>query len=134
MAQFDFIGGRVSIVDDSARGLDLNPQEALDLLQWLSERRDALYSLAHLDTAARQSRENLLEIHIYQEDLEHVDKLKAAIPGLHEHTHEPTKPAVKVLDVPMDQVTERALELLAELQVEYKIHPLLEEDNAFSQG
>jgi hypothetical protein len=34
----------------------------------------------------------------------------------------------------MDLVTERAIELLKELQVEYKIHPLLEEDNAFSQG
>ncbi|HEX6557476.1 MAG TPA: hypothetical protein VF026_32230 [Ktedonobacteraceae bacterium] len=129
MAKFDFIRKRVSIVDDSDRRLDLNPQEALDLLQWLSEHRDALYRLARQDTAQGQSREKRLEIHIYQENLEHVDKLKAAIPSLHEY-----KPVVKVLDTPMDLVTERAIELLKELQVEYKIHPLLEEDNAFSQG
>jgi hypothetical protein len=33
----------------------------------------------------------------------------------------------------LDLVTERAIELLKELQVEYRIQPLLEEDNAFSQ-
>ena len=129
MARFDFIRERVSISDGSDHRLDLNPQEALDLLQWLSEHRETLYGLVHQDIALGQSGENRLEIHIYQENLEHVDKLKAAIPGLQEHT-----PVVKVLDAPMDVVTERALDLLAELQVEYKIHPLLEEDNAFSQG
>ena len=113
MAQFNFVGEQISIVNDSAHRLDLNPQEALDLLQWLSEQRDALYSLAHQNTAQRQAREKRLEIHLYQENLEYVDKLKAAIPSLHEHT-----PIVKVLDAPMDVVTERALELLAELQVE----------------
>ena len=68
-------------------------------------------------------------VQYYQENLEYLDRLKAAIPGLHEHM-----PVIKVLDAPMDLVTERAIELLKELQVEYKIHPLLEEDNAFSQG
>ena len=129
MAKFDFFSERVSIFGGSDQRLDLNPQEALDLLQWLSEHRDALYGLAHQNAIQRPSREKLLEIHIYQENLEHLDKLKAAIPGLHEHM-----PVIKVLDAPMDLVTERAIELLKELQVEYKIHPLLEEDNAFSQG
>ncbi len=129
MAKFDFIRERVSIFDGSDQRLDLNPQEALDLLQWLSEHRDALYGLAHQNATQRPPREKLLEIHIYQENLEHLDKLMGAIPGLHEHM-----PVIKVLDAPMDLVTERAIELLKELQVEYKIHPLLEEDNAFSQG
>jgi len=129
MAKFDFFSEGVSIFDGSDQRLDLNPQEAIDLLQWLSEHRDALYGLAHQNTAQRPSREELLEIHIYQENLEYLDRLKAAIPGLHEHM-----PVIKVLDAPMDLVTERAIELLKELQVEYKIHPLLEEDNAFSQG
>ena len=129
MAKFNFMSERVSIFDDSDHRLDLNPQEALDLLQWLFERKDALYGLAHQGSAQGQSREKRLKIHIYQENLEHMDKLKAAIPNLHEH-----KPVIKVLDAPLDLVTERAIELLKELQVEYKIHPLLEEDNAFSQG
>jgi hypothetical protein len=93
MAKFDFISERVSIFYDSDNRLDLNPQDALDLLQWLSDHRNALYGLAHRGTAQGQSREKRLEIHIYQENLEHVDKLKAAIPSLHEH-----KPVVKVLD------------------------------------
>ena len=129
MAKFDFFSERVSIFDGSDQRLDLNPQEALDLLQWLTEHRDALYGLAQQNTAQQPSREKRLEIHIYQENLEYLDRLIAAIPGLHEHM-----PVVKVLDAPMDLVTERAIELLKELQVEYKIHPLLEEDNVFSQG
>ena len=129
MAKFDFFSERVSIFDGSDQRLDLNPQEALDLLQWLTEYRDALYGLAHQNTAQQPSREKRLEIHIYQENLEHVNTLKAAIPSLREH-----KPVIKVLDAPLDLVTERAIELLKELQVEYKIHPLLEEDNVFSQG
>jgi hypothetical protein len=129
MAKFEFIRERVSIFDGSDQRLDLNPQEALDLLQWLTEHRDALYGLAHQNATPRPSSEKLLEIHIYQENLEHLDKLKEAIPGLHEHM-----PVIKILDAPLDLVTERAIELLKELQVEYKIHPLLEEDNVFSQG
>ena len=129
MAKFNFIRERVSIFDDSDHRLDLNPQEALDLLQWLSKHRDALYRLAHQDAPQGPSREKRLEIHIYQENLEHLDKLIAAIPGLHEHM-----PVIKVLDAPLDLVTERAIELLKELQLEYRIHPLLEEDDAFAQA
>ena len=128
MARFDFMSKHVSIFDDAGQRLDLNPQEALDLLRWLSDHRDALYDLAHEGTAGGQSGEKLLEIHLYQEHLEHLDRLKAAIPALHER-----KPAV-ILGVPLDLVTERAIALLKELQLEYKIHPLLEEDDAFAQA
>jgi len=128
MARFDFNSKQVSIFDDSDHRLDLNPQEAVDLLHWLSDRRDALYDLAHEGTALGRAGERLLEIHLYQEHLEYLDRLKAAIPALHER-----KPAV-ILGVPLDLVTERAMKLLKELQLEYKIHPLLEEDDAFAQG
>ena len=76
-----------------------------------------------------QSGEKRLEIRLYQEDLEHLDKLRAAIPSLHE-----SRPAVKILDAQLDPVTERAIQLLKELQLEYKIHPLLEDNDAFAQG
>ncbi|HKF37291.1 MAG TPA: hypothetical protein VKB35_10365 [Ktedonobacteraceae bacterium] len=128
MARFDFTSEHVSIFDDADHRLDLNPQEALELLRWLFDRRDALYDLAHLGTVGGQASERLLEIHLYQEHLEYLDRLKAAIPALHEH-----KPAV-ILGIPLDLVTERAITLLKELQLEYKIHPLLEEDDAFAQG
>jgi len=94
----------------------------------LFDRRDTLYDLAHQGTAPGQPSERLLEIHLYQEHLEYLDSLKAAIPALHER-----KPAV-ILGVPLDLVTERAIALLKELQLEYKIHPLLDEDEAFVQG
>lgn len=129
MAKFDFVSKHVSIFDDSDHRLDLNPQEALDLLHWLSDHRDTLYSLAYQGTADGQSGEKLLEIRLDQEHLDQLDRLKAAIPALHER-----KPAVKILGAPLDLVTERAIALLKELQLEYRIHPLLEEDDAFAQA
>ena len=131
MASFDFTGGHLSIVDGSNQRVDLNPQEGLDLLQWLADKRDALLNLTHQGAPQVQSREKRLELEIrlYQEDLEYLDRLRAAIPSLHE-----SRSAVKVLDAQLDPVTERAIQLLKELQLEYKIHPLLEDNDAFAQG
>src|SRR3989442_12780172 len=131
MARFDFTGEHLSIVDGYNQRVDLNPQEGLDLLHWLSDKRDALLNLTHQGAQQVQSREKRLELEIrlYQEDLEHLDKLRAAIPSLHE-----SRSAVKVLDAYLDPVTERAIQLLKELQLEYKIHPLLEDNDAFPQG
>ena len=131
MASFDFSGEHLSIVDGSNQRVDLNAQEGLDLLQWLSDKRDALLSLTHQGVPQVPSREKRLELEIrlYQEDLEYLDRLRAAIPSLHE-----SRSAVKVLDAQLDPVTERAIQLLKELQLEYKIHPLLEDNDAFAQG
>ncbi len=131
MASFDFTGEHISIVDGDNSRVDLNLQEGLDLLHWLSDNRDAMLSLTHQGAQQVQSREKRLELEIrlYQEDLEHLEKLKAAIPSLHE-----SRSAVKVLDAQLDPITERAIRLLKELQLEYKIHPLLEDNDAFAQG
>jgi hypothetical protein len=131
MASFDFTGEHISIVDGNNSRVDLNLQEGLDLLHWLSDNRDAMLSLTHQGADQVQSRDKRLELEIrlYQEDLEHLEKLKAAIPGLHE-----SRFAVKVLDAQLDPITERAIQLLKELQLEYKIHPLLEDNDAFAQG
>ncbi len=131
MASFDFTGEHLSIVDGYNQRVDLNPQEGLDLLQWLADKKDALLSLTHQGAPQVQSREKRLELEIrlYQEDLEYLDRLRAAIPSLHE-----SRSAVKVLDAYMDPVTQRAIQLLKELQLEYKIHPLLEDNDAFAQG
>ena len=88
-----------------------------------------MFGLAYQDAEQEHPGEKQLEIHIYQENLDQLDKLKAAIPDLHEG-----KPVIKVLAVPLSLVTERAIELLKQLQLEYRIHPLLEEDEAFAQG
>jgi hypothetical protein len=131
MASFDFTGEHLSIVDENNQRVDLNPQEGLDLLHWLSDKRDAMLSLTYQGAHQVPSREKRLELEIrlYQEDLAYLDTLRAAIPSLHE-----SRSAVKVLDAQLDPVTERAIQLLKELQLEYKIHPLLEDNDAFAQG
>ncbi len=113
--------GGVSITDNQAQ-IYLAPNEAYALWQWLSARKDALQA---------SSGENQLElqIHLYQDDLSHLDELKAAIPDLHERG-----PVVKVLDARLVTVSERALQLLKDFQIEYHIHPLLEDDNVYAQG
>ncbi len=131
MASFDFTGEHLSIMDGYNQRVDLNLQEGLDLLHWLSDKRDAMLSLTHQGAPQVPSREKRLELEIrlYQEDLEYLDTLRAAIPSVHEARH-----AVKVLDAQLDPVTERAIQLLKELQLEYKIHPLLEDSDEFAQG
>jgi len=130
MASFDFSNGEhVVISDDQNHRVSLSSQQALDLLQWLSDRQDALYSLIQKHTT-RAPGEKLLEIHLHEEDLGYLDELKAAIPDLHEH-----RPVVKVLDARWETVSERAFQLLKEYQLEYTVHPLLLEDqDAFAQG
>ena len=130
MASFDFGNGKhISISDSYSHRVYLNPQEALDLLQWLSDRKDELYSFTPGDTNQAPA-ETLLEIHLHEEDLGYLDELKAAIPDLHER-----RSVVKVLDAHWGTVSERALELLKEYRLEYTVHPLLLEDqDAFAQG
>ena len=130
MASFDLSNGEhVSISGSSSRRVDLTPQEALDLLQWLFDKRAVFLSLTHQDADRAPSNEKRLEIFLSQEHLDQLDTLKAAISHLQEYA-----PAVKVFAVPFDPVTERAIQLLKELRVEYRIHPLLEDNTAFAQG
>jgi hypothetical protein len=129
MTTFDFMDQSIWIVDKEGHRVALSPQEALDLLQWLSDKRAALLSASHPGAKPGQEREKRLEIRLRQVLLDHLDELKAAIPQARESVL-----TFKVLDVPIDLVTERALQLLKEFQVEYMIHPLLEEHDAFAQG
>lgn len=118
----DRIDGGISITDNQAQ-VNLTPNEAHALWQWLSERKDAFQA---------QSRETPLElkIHLHQEDLGHLDELKAAIPDLHEERG----PIVKVFDAPLETVSEQALQLLQKFQIEYHIHPFLEDDDTYAQA
>jgi hypothetical protein len=113
--------GGMSITDNQVQ-IHLAPNEAYALWQWLSARKDAF--------KGHSSEKQLeLEIHLYQKDLSHLDDLKAAIPDLRERG-----PIVKVLDARWEVVSERALQLLKEYQIEYHIHPLLEDDDVYAQG
>jgi hypothetical protein len=107
--------GGMTIIDNQTQ-IDLSSEEAQALWEWLSDRNDT-------------SSEKQLEIHLYQEDLSHLDDLKAAIPGLHERG-----PIVKVFDARWDSVTKRALQLLKAYQIEYHVHPLLEDDDTYAQA
>ena len=113
--------GGITITGNEVQ-IHLAPNEAYALWQWLSARKDAFQTHAN---------ENQLElkIHLYQEDLSHLDELKAAIPDLQERG-----PVAKILDARLETISEQALHLLKEYQIEYHIHPLLEDDDVYAQG
>ncbi len=111
--------GGVCISADQAQ-VNLSPGEAFALWQWLS---------AHNPAFQAHPNEKQLEIHLFQEDLDHLDELKAAIPSLHERGL-----IVKVFDARWEAISERALQLLKEYQIEYHVHPLLEDDYTYAQG
>jgi len=109
-------------VSDSEQQMHFAPDEAYALWQWLSARKDTFF--------VSSSDEKLeMEILLYQEDMSHLDDLKAVIPDLHDRG-----PVVRVLDVPREAVSERALQLLKSYQIEYHIHPFLEGDDVYAQG
>lgn len=109
-------------ISDNEQQIHFAPGEAYALWQWLSARKDTFYASSH--------KENLeMEILLYQGDMDHLEDLRAAIPELHERG-----PVVKVLDVPWETVSERALQLLKNYQIEYHIHPFLEGDDVYAQA
>ncbi len=111
--------GGMSISDNQTQ-IYLTSDEAYALWQWLSARKDIFQAHA-------QGKQ--LEIHLYQEDLSHLDELKTAIPDLHER-----EPVARVLNAPWEAVSERALQLLKAYRLEYHIHPLLEDEDTYAQG
>jgi hypothetical protein len=117
----DQIDGGIRISNNEVQ-IHLNPNEAYALWQWLSARKDAFQTHAN---------ENQLElkIHLYQEDLSHLDELKAVIPDLQERGL-----VAKILDARLETISEQALQLLKEYEIEYHIHPLLEDDDVYAQG
>ena len=138
MTKFDFHAERLSIVDAHNQRVNLSPLEAVQLLEWLSSRKTMLLHLSQTETDSLESLHDTeplgsqmeqLEIHLLPKQLVYLDKLQAAIPQLQEHI-----PATNIYVSPADVVTERALILLKEFEIEYKIHPLLEDSNEFAQG
>lgn len=109
-------------VSDNGQQMHFAPGEAYALWQWLSIRKDTFFASSHDEKLE-------IEILLYQGDLDHLDDLKAAIPDLQERG-----PVVRVLDVPREAVSERALELLKSYQIEYHVHPFLEGDDVYAQG
>src|SRR2546428_13596098 len=106
MASFDFTGEHISIVDDNNSRVDLNLQEGLDLLHWLSDNRDAILSLTHQGPPQSREKRLELEIRLCQEDLDNLDRLKAAIPSLHESRSAGNRP-----NAHLDPRTNRAFQL-----------------------
>ncbi len=128
MAMFDFQDEKLSIVDEHDHRVELSPQEALVLLQWVSDNQELLFRLSTSSMVQRSTGKGQMEIHL-QQHLLHLDTLKEAIPDLQQH------PAVATTFVaPVDSVTQHALQLLKAFQIEYRIHPLLEDPNEFAQG
>jgi hypothetical protein len=113
--------GGMTISDDGQQ-MHFAPDEAYALWQWLSARKEAFFASSHDEKLG-------LEIRLYQEDLDHLEDLKAVIPDLHERGA-----IIKVLEVPIEAVSERALQLLKSYQIEYHVHPFLEGDDVYAQG
>ncbi len=113
--------GGMTISDDEQQ-MQFASDEAYALWQWLSARKDAFFASSHDEKLG-------MEILLYQGDLSHLEDLKAVIPDLHERG-----PIVKVLEVPIEAVSERALQLLKSYQIEYHVHPFLEGDDVYAQG
>jgi hypothetical protein len=117
----DLSDGGISITSNKVQ-IHLNPHEAYALWQWLSARKDTFQTHAHENQLE-------LEIHLFQDDLSHLDELKSVIPDLEERG-----PVAKILDVRLEAISKQALNLLKEYQIEYHIHPLLEDDDVYAQG
>jgi hypothetical protein len=125
MAKFAFGEEKLTIIDAQGRQVDLGLQEAVSLLYWLSDQKATLFRLSRHKNEPKEQ----LEVHLQEQDLVHLNTLQSAMPQLRERT-----PATNVFLSPMDAVTRHAIQLLEMFQIEYKIHPLLEDDNAFAQG
>ncbi|GAC1653947.1 MAG: hypothetical protein NVS4B12_25850 [Ktedonobacteraceae bacterium] len=120
MKKFEDLSDGGMCITDNQTQIKLASNEAYALWQWLSDRKDDFE--AH-------SKGKQLEIHLYQADLSYFDALKAAIPDLHERG-----PIVKILDARWEAVSEQALQLLRNYQIEYSVHPLLEDGDTYAQG
>lgn len=125
MAKFAFGEEKLTIIDAQGCQIDLSLQEAVSLLYWLSDQKASLFRLSRHKNEPKEQ----LEVHLQEQDLVHLNTLQSAMPQLREHM-----PATNVFLSPMDAVTRHAIQLLEAFQIEYKIHPLLEDDNAFAQG
>ena len=128
MATFDFNNEKLSIVDEHGHRVDLSPQEAIALLQWVSDNEELLLRLSQYSFGQENTAKGQIEIYIQQHP-HYLDTLKAVIPELQEHPS-----AAHTLVAPADAVTQHALELLQVFQIEYRIHPLLEDPDGFAQG
>jgi len=128
MATFEFHDDILSIADMHDRRVELDLQETNALLGWVSDNQELLLRLSQSNVTQEGAEKGHIEIRLKQH-LMHLDTLKAAIPDLQQH------PSVATSFVaPVDSVTQRALRILKEFQIEYKIHPLLEDFNEFAQG
>lgn len=115
----DHTDGGIRITDNHTH-INLDSSEAYALWEWLSLRKDAFQAHSHTKH---------VEIHLYQQDMNHFDELKASIPNLQERG-----PIMKILDAQWEAVSERALQLLKDYQIEYHIHPSLNEEDSYAQG
>ena len=129
MTRFDFSDGHLTIVDAQGHQVELDPLETLELLQLLSDQQIKLPPALLQTPAAKSGDKEQIEIHLQPQHMVHLSVLQAAIPRLQQH-----KPQGNVFVSPADAVSERAMQLLDAFQIEYKIHPLLDDDNVFAQG
>ena len=91
--------------------------------------RDHPFVSAEQEEANRPPSVRYLELRLYQSEWPHLDALRAAIPHLKEQYEAPvseeTHGPVKVLSVRYDTLSQEAINLIQELQVEYRFNDVL---------
>jgi hypothetical protein len=91
--------------------------------------RDHPFVSAEQEEAAKPPTVRYLEIRLYQHEWPHLDALRAAIPHLHEQYSAPvseeTHGPVKVFSVRYNTLSQEAINLIQELQVEYRFNDVL---------
>ena len=111
--------GGMCIIDNHTH-IHLNAHEASAFWQWLSALQETLHAI---------NQHTQREMHLSQKDLNHADERKTAITDLHEQG-----PMVRGLDAGGETMTQQALQLLKDYQIEAHVHPLLEDTTTYAQG
>jgi len=113
----------------------LTPEQAYGLLRWLYDRRDELFTSIHPEAkqempdwlsasqeeAAKPPTVRYLEIRLDRRDWQYIGAQKAAMPALQEEYEAPSEERyqpVKVFSVKYDSLSQEALKLLNDLQIE----------------
>jgi len=131
------------VIDDYGNKAQLTAEQAYELLRWLYDRRNELttaihpqakqkvpdWLLASPEKATQMPTVRYLEIRLHRQDWQYLDALKAAIPTLQEEdevrdSQEKHQP-VKVFRVKYDSLSQEALKLLDDLQIETQVRDQL---------
>ena len=122
-------------ITNAGQTVSLTPEQAYELLRWLYDRREEFITSIHpqakqempdwlsasQEEAAKPPTMRYLEIRLDRRDWQYIGALKTAMPALQEEYEAPSEERdqpVKVFSVKYDSISQEALKLLNDLQIE----------------